>query len=146
MKDKSLPMPVVATVITLMVLVVGFFLYKGITGGTVGDGKAGNVQGKKIGDGNVFESPRRREYPLPPLIPDQSEIIFAEASKKLGYHPFSSPRAIISQPYNDRPGCTYCGFCQAFGCHVGAKSSILVTKLPEADATANLKLITGAMC
>jgi gluconate 2-dehydrogenase alpha chain len=109
-------------------------------------GKAGNVQGKKIEDGNVFESPRRREYPLPPLIPDQSETIFAEASKKLGYHPFSSPRAIISQSYNDRPGCTYCGFCQAFGCHVGAKSSILVTKLPEADATGNFKLITGAMC
>ena len=109
-------------------------------------GKAGNVQGRKIEDGNVFESPRRREYPLPALIPDQSEIIFREASKKLGYHPFSSPRAIISQPYNDRPGCTYCGFCQAFGCHVGAKSSILVTKLPEADASGNFKLITGAMC
>jgi hypothetical protein len=44
MKDKSLSTPVVATVITLMVLVLGFFLYKGITGGTVGDGKAGNVQ------------------------------------------------------------------------------------------------------
>ncbi len=67
-------------------------------------------------------------------------------AKKLGYHPFSTPRAILSQPYNGRPGCTYCGFCQAFGCHVGAKSSILVTKLPEADATGNFKLITGAMC
>ena len=43
-------------------------------------------------------------------------------------------------PINGRPGCTYCGFCQAFGCHVGAKSSILVTKLPEADATGNFKL------
>src|SRR5262249_73745 len=32
------------------------------------------------------------------------------------------------------------------GCHVGAKSSILITKLPEADATGNFKLITGAMC
>ncbi len=49
-------------------------------------------------------------------------------------------------PINDRPGCTYCGFCQSFGCHVGAKSSILVTKLPEADKTGNFKLITGAMC
>src|SRR5215467_7825680 len=66
-------------------------------------GKAGNLQGKKIDGGNVFET----------------------------------PRAIISQPYNGRPACTYCGFCQAFGCHVGAKSSILVTKLPEADATGN---------
>src|SRR6185312_3039558 len=109
-------------------------------------GKAGNLQGNKIDGGNVFEAPRRRDYPLPPLRPDQSEIIFEEATRKLGYHPFSTPRAIISEPYNNRPGCTYCGFCQAFGCHVGAKSSILVTKLPEADASGNFKLITGAMC
>jgi gluconate 2-dehydrogenase alpha chain len=109
-------------------------------------GKAGNLQGNKIDGGNVFEAPRRRDYPLPPLRPDQSELIFEETTRKLGYHPFSTPRAIISEPYNNRPGCTYCGFCQAFGCHVGAKSSILVTKLPEADATGNFKLITGAMC
>src|SRR6266404_5233056 len=67
-------------------------------------------------------------------------------ARKLGYHPFPSPRAILSQAYRGRPGCTYCGFCQAFGCHVGAKSSTLVTLLPQADATGNFKLITGAMC
>ena len=109
-------------------------------------GKAGNLQGKKIDGGNVFEAPRRREYPLPPLLEDQAEILFSAAGRNLGYHPFSTPRAIISQPYQGRPACTYCGFCQAFGCHVGAKSSILVTKLPEADATGNFKLITGATC
>jgi gluconate 2-dehydrogenase alpha chain len=108
-------------------------------------GKAGNLQGKKIAGGNTFESPRQREYPLPALLPDQSGMIFDAGARKLGYHPFSSPRAILSQAYNGRPGCTYCGFCQAFGCHVGAKSSILVTKLPEADASRNFKLITGAM-
>jgi gluconate 2-dehydrogenase alpha chain len=108
-------------------------------------GKAGNLQGRKIDGGNVFEGPRSREYPMPPLLMDQSGLIFDEAAKKLGYHPFSSPRAIASQPYNGRPGCTYCGFCQAFGCHVAAKGSILVTKLPEADATGNFKLVTGAM-
>ncbi len=109
-------------------------------------GKAGNLQGKKLDGGNVFESPHARDYPLPPLQSDQSGIVFEEASRKLGYHPFPSPRAIISEAYRGRPGCTYCGFCQAFGCHVGAKSSTLVTKLPEADATGNFKLITGAMC
>ena len=40
-----------------------------------------------------------------------SARIFEEGAKKLGYHPFSTPRAIISQPYNGRPGCSYCGFC-----------------------------------
>ena len=109
-------------------------------------GKAGNLQGRKIEGGNPFEAPRRREYPLPPLMADQSGVIFAAGARKLGYHPFSSPRAILSQTYQGRPGCTYCGFCQAFGCHIGAKSSILVTKLPEADATGNFKLLTGTMC
>ena len=109
-------------------------------------GKAGNVQGRKIDGGNVFEAPRRREYPLPPLHLDQAGVVFDAASRKLGYHPFSTPRTILSQPYQGRPGCTYCGFCQAFGCHSGAKSSILVTKLPEADATGNFKLRSGAMC
>src|SRR5437588_3035792 len=109
-------------------------------------GKAGNLQGRKVDGGNVFEAPRQRDYPLPPLQMDQSGANFDAAGKKLGYHPFSTPRAILSQPYNGRPACSYCGFCQAFGCHIGAKSSILVTKLPEADATGNFKLITGAMC
>src|SRR6266550_967300 len=109
-------------------------------------GKAGNLSGRKIEGGNIFEAPRRREYPLPPLMADQSGVIFAAGARKLGYHPFSSPRAILSAAYKGRAGCTYCGFCQAFGCHVGAKSSILVTKLPEADATGNFKLLTGAMC
>ena len=109
-------------------------------------GKAGNLQGRKIEGGNIFEAPRRREYPLPALHADQSGILFNEGAHKLGYHPFSSPRAILSEPYHDRPSCTYCGYCQSFGCHVGAKSSILVTKLPEADATGNFKLLTGTMC
>src|SRR6266513_1720886 len=109
-------------------------------------GKAGNLQGRKVDGGNVFEAPRRRDYPLPPLRLDQGAILFEAATRKLGYQPFSTPRAILSEPYHGRPACTYCGYCQAFGCHVGAKSSILVTKLPEADATGNFKLVTGAMC
>src|ERR1700681_4608695 len=109
-------------------------------------GKAGNLKGQKVLGGNVFEAPRQREYPLPPLQADQVGANFDPAARKLGLHPFSTPHAILSQPYKDRPACTYCGFCQAFGCHIGAKSSILVTKLPEADATGNFKLITGATC
>jgi len=109
-------------------------------------GKAGNLQGRRIDGGNPFEAPRRREYPLPPLLVDQAGQIFDGAARKLGYHPFSTPRAILSQAYDGRQACTYCGFCQAFGCHIGAKSSILVTKLPEADRTGNFKLLTGVMC
>lgn len=108
-------------------------------------GKAGNLRGRVVDGGNPFEAPRERDYPLPPLLVEQPSIVFDEATRDLGYHPFSTPRAILSEPYQGRPGCTYCGFCQGFGCHMGAKSSILVTKLPEADATGNFELVTGAM-
>jgi gluconate 2-dehydrogenase alpha chain len=90
-------------------------------------GKAGNLQGRKIEGGNPFEAPRQRDYPLPPLMVERAAALFDAGGKRLGLHPFSTPRAIISEPYNGRPACTYCGFCQAFGCHVGAKSSILVS-------------------
>ncbi len=59
-------------------------------------GKAGNLQGRKIEDGNVFEAPRRRDYPLPPLQVDQVGANFDAAAKRLGYHPFSTPRAILA--------------------------------------------------
>ncbi len=109
-------------------------------------GKAGNIKGRKIDGGNVFEAPRAREYPLPPLTVDQSGLTFAEGASKLGYHPFSSPRAILSQPYQGRPACSYCSFCQSFGCFIGAKSTVLLNKLPEAEATGNFKLMTNVMC
>jgi hypothetical protein len=44
MGQKSVPAPLVAAIIVVVVLLAGFFLYKGATGGTVGDGKAGNVE------------------------------------------------------------------------------------------------------
>jgi gluconate 2-dehydrogenase alpha chain len=109
-------------------------------------GKAGNLQGRKIEGGNVFEAPRQREYPMPPIDRDQSAVLFEAGTKKLGYHPFTSPHAITTQPYKGRPACTNCTYCQAFGCYIGAKSSILVTKIPEADASGNFTLKTGATC
>jgi gluconate 2-dehydrogenase alpha chain len=59
-------------------------------------GKAGNLQGKKIEDGNVFEAPRRREYPLPPLLVEQAGAAFDAGAKKLGYTR-SRPRARSSR-------------------------------------------------
>jgi hypothetical protein len=44
MGQKNVSAPVVAAIIVVVVLLAGFFLYKGATGGTVGDGKAGNVE------------------------------------------------------------------------------------------------------
>jgi gluconate 2-dehydrogenase alpha chain len=108
-------------------------------------GTAGNVKGQKLAGGNPFEGARSRAYPLPALQKGQADILFETATEKLGYHPFPSPRAILSRDYKGRIACSNCGFCQAFGCPFGSKSSTLVNKLPEADATGHFSLITNAM-
>jgi len=75
-------------------------------------GKAANVQGIKVDGGNVFEAPRRRDYPLPALRADQSGVAFDAGALKLGLHPFPTPRAILSEAYQGRPGCTIAAFAR----------------------------------
>ena len=107
-------------------------------------GKAGNIQGKIDPRGNVFEGPRRREYPMPPLRGTDFTELMTTAAKKLGWNPFRGPAAINSQPYHGRPGCAYHGYCDRGGCHVSAKNSTAVTTIPEALKTKNLTIFDKA--
>ncbi len=87
-----------------------------------------------------FDPPRRRGYPVPPL-PIQSTGALAErGARKLGWHAFPSPMAILSQPYKGRSPCAHCGFCETFGCEMRAKSSTLVTMIPEAQKTGHCEI------
>ena len=86
------------------------------------------------------DPPRSRPYPVPPLPVKSSGVILEEGAKKLGLNPFPAPMAILSQPHNGRPGCIHCGFCLAFGCEVGAKSSTLATMIPQAEATGRCEI------
>lgn len=103
-------------------------------------GKAGNIQGKLDPRGNIFEGPRRREYPMPALRSTEFIDHMSEAARRLGWHPFHPPAAINTQPRDHRPGCAYHGYCNAGGCHVSAKSSTAVTTIPAALATKNLTI------
>lgn len=87
-----------------------------------------------------FDSPRSKAYPVPPLPVKSSGVLFERAARKLGWHPFPAPMAIISQPYRGRTGCTHCGFCELFGCEMGAKSSTLSTVIPLAEATGRCEI------
>ena len=62
-------------------------------------GKAGNINGQIQVGGNPFEAPRAREYPLPPLTPILASVMFSDAARNAGYHPFPRPSANASQPY-----------------------------------------------
>jgi len=92
------------------------------------------------GGSNPFESPRKRGYPLPPLREMGFRTLADQGMKQLGYHPFPQPSAIISQDYDGRPACTYCGFCSGYGCWNNAKSSTLVSAIPKAVATGKLDI------
>jgi gluconate 2-dehydrogenase alpha chain len=112
-------------------------------------GKAGNLRGHIVPGGNPFEGPRSREYPVPPMKEAQSATLLSTAAAQLGYHPFPQPSANLPQVYTNpdgitRNGCTYCGFCERFGCEVGAKASAPVTVIPVALATGKFEIRTGA--
>jgi gluconate 2-dehydrogenase alpha chain len=110
-------------------------------------GKAGNLKGQIQPDGNPFEAPRARDYPLPPIVQKRSSIKFSEAARKMGYHPFIRPTANASKPYVNPDGmrlgqCQYCGFCERFGCESNAKGSPHITVIPVALKNPNVELRT----
>jgi choline dehydrogenase-like flavoprotein len=87
-----------------------------------------------------FDPPRSKPYPMPPLPVKGNGVIFERAARKLGYHPFPAPMAILSQPRAGRSACVNCGFCLGFGCEVGAKSSSLAAAIPAAEATGRCEI------
>src|SRR6202043_1222814 len=73
--------------------------------------------------------------------------LFADAARKLGYSPFPQPCSNLSQAYTNPLGiamgpCTYCGFCERFGCGNYSKASPQTTILPYLMAKANFTLKT----
>lgn len=100
------------------------------------------VSGK--GGENPFESPRTSDYPLPPVQRFEGAEYIGEGMEKLGYHPFAIPSGIISEEYDGRPACTYCGYCSGMGCWNDSKSSTLVSAIPRAEATGNLEIRTNS--
>jgi choline dehydrogenase-like flavoprotein len=87
-----------------------------------------------------FDPPRSRPYPMPPLPVKSSGVLFERGTRKLGLHPQPAPLAILSRPFNGRTPCQHCGYCMAFGCEFGAKSSTLVAMIPLAQATGRCEI------
>src|SRR5690349_12775840 len=112
-------------------------------------GKAGNLKGAIQEGGNPFEGPRAREYPNPPMEMTYPPTLFAEAARSLGKKPFPQPSANMSRAYTNPLGvqlgpCTYCGFCEKFGCGNYSKATVQTTILPVLMRKANFTLRTEA--
>lgn len=101
---------------------------------------------------NPYAGPRKRGLPLPPLRRNARMELFEAACNKLGYHPYQNAAGILSAPYRPaapydnrietRPGCTYCGHCNGYACHMGAKATALNTVIPVALDLGNVELRT----
>lgn len=87
-----------------------------------------------------FDPPRSRPFPVPPLPVKSSGVLMDKGARALGLHSQPAPMAILSEAYQNRPGCVNCGFCLAFGCEVSAKSSTLATMIPQAEATGRCEI------
>ena len=107
-------------------------------------GQAGNIMGAIDTRGNIFEAPRTRAYPMPPLRSTGFIDRMTATGRALGWHPFPGPAAINSERYQGRMPCMYHGFCNRGGCHVDAKNSPNVTTIPRAQKTGKLKVVTEA--
>ena len=89
---------------------------------------------------NPFDPPRSKPYPLPPMPIQSSGVLLERGARKLGWHPYPAPLAILSRPYRERAACAHCGFCEYFGCEWGAKSSTLATVIPLAERTGRCEI------
>lgn len=107
-------------------------------------GQSGNLDGTIDERGNIFEGPRQRPYPMPPLRGTGFTQMMTDAARQVGWHPFPGPAAVNSVRYQNRAACGYHGFCNRGGCHLDAKNSTAVSTIPRAQATGNLDVVTEA--
>jgi gluconate 2-dehydrogenase alpha chain len=83
----------------------------------------------------VYEGPRNREYPMPPLRSTGFTDHMAAAAKTARLETVSAPAAINSEAASRPRGYVFHGYCGRGGCHISAKNSTAVTTIPEAMKT-----------
>lgn len=88
---------------------------------------------------------RSQAYPMAPLASHPAKKALQEKLSEHQLQSFTTPRCINSEPYADRPACTYCDVCAGFGCPVGAKGSTQETVLARALDYPDCELISSAM-
>lgn len=93
-----------------------------------------------LANASPFDPPRSKPFPMPPLPVKGCGVVFERGARKLGWHPFPAPMAILSQPRPGRSACVNCGFCLGFGCEVGAKSTSLSAAIPGAERTGHCEI------
>ena len=97
-------------------------------------GQAGNVRGTIDKRGNIFEGPRARAYPMPPLRGTGFTDMMATAARGLGWHPL--PRSGGGQfeaATRTAPRASITGSARAAAATSAPKESTAVTTIPKAE-------------
>ena len=84
---------------------------------------------------------KKKPFPFPPLKAHPASTLIDKACSEMGYHPFPTPRAVLSADWNDRGECSYSGFCGSYACMTGAKGSTHETYIKTALETGNVTLL-----
>src|SRR5919199_1765543 len=92
------------------------------------------------GNGDNPFVPRSKPYPLSPLRPFRTSEIFRRAAREMGLHPYPTPVAVNSEPYNGYPATTYCAWSGGFGPFNDERWTPGLTWVPEALAMGNFDL------
>ena len=87
-----------------------------------------------------FDPPRSRPYPLPPHAGQVGRGALRAGGEEARPAPAVRADGDLSRPYNGRNACQHCGYCMAFGCEYGAKSSSLACVIPVAEATGRCEI------
>lgn len=96
-------------------------------------------------EGNRFQAPRRRGYPMPAVPPTTSNRILKRGAERLGWNTFTTPLAINSVPRAGREACIQCDHCVGFACPTDAKNGTANTMIPRALNTGLCELVVHAM-
>jgi choline dehydrogenase-like flavoprotein len=83
------------------------------------------------------------QHLLPPFNPRCGEMLIKKGAEKLGIKVLSKPLAVLSQPYDGRPPCHYCGACN-YGCDTRSRYSSLEVLIPKLQERSNFTLRTHA--
>jgi gluconate 2-dehydrogenase alpha chain len=93
------------------------------------------------GDSNPYV-PRSKPLPMPAVRPFTMGETFRQGCQALGLHPYPTPVAVNSVPYNGFPAISYCAWSGGFGPFNDERWHPGLTWVPEALRTGNLDLRT----
>jgi choline dehydrogenase-like flavoprotein len=94
------------------------------------------------GSEDVYNTPTGKHL-LPPFNPRCGELLIKKGAEKLGMKVVPVTMAVLSQPYDGRPACHYCGACN-YGCDTRSRYSALEVVIPKLVGRPNFTLRPNA--